>query len=90
MLWPLIAGLALFAIIACAVRGPRLLQVLGVAALLGVAGWFFHGTSAEGLPGEPIGFYSSLRHLAPALAVGQRLRLQMSALRAVANRLQAT
>ena len=70
MLWPLIAGLALFAIIACAVRGPRLLQVLGVAALLGVAGWFFHGTSAEGLPGEPIGFYSSLRHLAPALAVG--------------------
>ncbi len=70
VLWPLIAGLALFVIGACILRGPRLLRVLGVAALLGVAGWFFHGTSAEGPPGEPIGFFSSLRHLAPVLAVG--------------------
>ncbi len=70
VLWPLLACLASFAILACALRGNRLLRVLAVAALLGVAGWFLHGTSAEGPPGEPIGFFSSLRHVAPSLAVG--------------------
>ncbi len=71
--WPLIAGLALFAIGACLARGSWLLRIIGLAALLGVAGWFFHGTSAEGPPGEPIGFYSSLRHVSPVLAVGLAL-----------------
>jgi hypothetical protein len=71
--WPLVAGLALFAIGACLVRGSWLLRILGLAALLGVAGWFFHGTSAEGPPGQPIGFYSSLRHVAPMIAVGLAL-----------------
>ena len=57
-----------------ALRGPpHCFRVLAVAALLGVAGWFFHGTSAEGPPGEPIGFFSSLRHVAPSLAVGLAL-----------------
>jgi hypothetical protein len=73
VLWPLLAGLALFVILAFALRGPGLFRVLGIAALLGVAGWFLHGTSAEGPPGEPIGFFSSLRHVAPALVVGLAL-----------------
>ena len=73
VLWPLLLALAAYGIVAFALRGPPIFRVIAFAALLGVAGWFFHGTSAEGPAGEPIGFFSSLRHVAPSLVVGLAL-----------------
>ena len=73
VLWPLLLALAAYGIVAFALRGPPIFRVIAFAALLGVAGWLFHGTSAEGPAGDPIGFFSSLRHVAPSLVVGLAL-----------------
>ncbi|MFN8161673.1 MAG: hypothetical protein U0R52_11595 [Solirubrobacterales bacterium] len=87
VLWPLLVALAVFVTVACLARGPGLLRVLAVAVVLGAAGWLFHGTSAEGPPGEPIGFLSSLRHVAPVVALALALAPLSPGLRSARGRL---
>jgi hypothetical protein len=72
-LWPLVLLLAAAAIAICLVRGRVDLKLLAFAATAGVIAYLLDGTSAEGQPGSPDGFESSLRHLAPALILGLAL-----------------
>jgi hypothetical protein len=69
-LWPLALAAAGLAVIVCVWRGSWPLRVVALAAAAGFVAYLFDGTSAEGLPGAPVGFASSLRHLAPALCLG--------------------
>jgi hypothetical protein len=66
-LWPLLLALALAAVLFCVLRSRPALRLAGLAAAAGVAAYLMDGTSAEGPPGMPNGFASSLRHLLPAL-----------------------
>ena len=70
-LWPLVLALA-FAGIALHLgrRSDAVLRAVAAAALAGVLAWLLLGTSAEGDPGAPVGFFSALRHLAPSIALG--------------------
>ena len=63
-------------------RRERILRVAAVAGLLGVLLYLIDGTSAEGPAGMPIGFVSSLRHIAPSLLIGLVLLPLMPVLRA--------
>ena len=69
--WVLLLGLAVFGLVACLWRGSdparRVAAVVGFALLLA---WAAAPTSASGPAGEPAGFVSGLRYLAPALGVG--------------------
>ncbi len=71
VLWPAIVALALAGLALCAGRraGPAMRACAAVGLLLAVA-WFVAPTSASGPGGEPLGFISGLRYLAPSLAVG--------------------
>jgi hypothetical protein len=73
VLWPLIGVLALAGLLLALARGNPVLRVIGLAGLSLVVVWLLQGASAEGPPGRPVGFSSSLRHLAPALAIGLSL-----------------
>jgi hypothetical protein len=73
VLWPLLLTVALAGLILSIARGSPVLKVIGLAGLSLVIVWLFQGSSAEGPPGRPVGFASSLRHLAPALAIGLAL-----------------
>jgi hypothetical protein len=66
-LWPLVLALAAAAAVFCVLRSRPALRLAGLAAAAGVAAYLMDGTSAEGPPGVPDGFASSLRHLLPAL-----------------------
>ena len=72
--WVLMLGLAVFGFVACLWRGTdparRVGAIVGLALLLA---WAAAPTSASGPAGEPAGFVSGLRYLAPALAVGLAL-----------------
>ncbi len=72
--WIVLAGLALVSFAFCFSRdsGParRAGAAVGVAL---VFAWLVAPTSASGPPGEPNGFVSGLRYLAPAIAVAMAL-----------------
>ena len=51
----------------------QLLRVIGLAGLAAVLAWLIAPTSASGPAGEPRGFESGLRYLAPALILGLAL-----------------
>lgn len=74
VLWPAIVTLALAGMLLCAGRrsGPTLRACATVGLVLAAA-WVVAPTSASGPDGEPLGFVSGLRYLAPALAVGLAL-----------------
>ena len=72
--WVLLAGLAVAGLVLGLWRGSE--RSVRAAALVGVAlllAWVVAPTSASGPEGEPSGFVSGLRYLAPALAVGVAL-----------------
>lgn len=66
-LWPLLLLAAVIAIVVCLARAESHLKLVAFAAAAGVVAYLLDGTSAEGAPGMPDGFASSLRHLLPAL-----------------------
>ena len=66
-LWPLVLLAAAGAIVLCLVKAKPHLKLIAFAAAAGVVAYLLDGTSAEGQPGTPDGFASSLRHLTPAL-----------------------
>ena len=66
-LWPLVLLAAAGAIVLCLVKAKPHLKLIAFAAAAGVIAYLLDGTSAEGQPGTPDGFASSLRHLTPAL-----------------------
>ena len=69
-LWPLLLALAAAVALICLLRAQPVLRLAGFAAAAAVASYLMDGTSAEGPPGMPNGFASSLRHLLPALFLG--------------------
>jgi hypothetical protein len=69
-LWPLALAAAAIAVLVCLIRAERSLKLIGFASAVGMAAYLLDGTSAEGPPGMPVGFASSLRHLLPALCLG--------------------
>ncbi|MEK6250546.1 MAG: hypothetical protein AABM43_01175 [Actinomycetota bacterium] len=68
-LWPLLLLAAVIAIVVCLARAQSHLKLVAFAAAAGVVAYLLDGTSAEGPPGMPEGFASSLRHLLPALCM---------------------
>ena len=73
-LWPLVAGLALLALIArLAPRRDPLLRVLGAVGLITAAAWLAGPASAAGPSGMPLSFESGLSARAPALILGLTL-----------------
>ena len=86
-LWPALGLLALAGLLLC--LGRRSEPVLRAGAAVGLvllATWLLASTSASGPEGEPRGFVSGLRYLAPALAVGMALLPLAPPLRAPARR----
>jgi hypothetical protein len=82
VLWPLVLALAVAGIaLHLGRRSDAMLRGIAATALTGVLAWFVLGTSAEGDPGAPVGFFSGLRHLAPSLALGLVLLPLVPALR---------
>ena len=72
--WALMLGLALAGIVLCLWRGSdRALRAGAAVGLALLLAWIAAPTSASGPAGEPEGFVSGLRYLAPALAVGLAL-----------------
>ncbi len=72
--WPVILILALLGVILS--FGPKLptgLRIGAVTVLAVMASWAFGPTSASGPSGDPAGFVSGLRYLAPGLALGLAL-----------------
>jgi len=73
-LWPLVIAAAVAgAMLAIARRGYPLLQLLGGAALFGLAAYLFTPLSAAGEPGAPVAFAINIRFAIPALLVGLAL-----------------
>lgn len=72
--WIVLAGLSIIALIYCLSRdsGPARRTGAAVGVALVVA-WLVAPTSASGPAGEPNGFVSGLRYLAPAIAVSMAL-----------------
>ncbi|MDQ2940262.1 MAG: hypothetical protein M3R23_07005 [Actinomycetota bacterium] len=68
-LWPLLLLAAVIAIVVCLARAESHLKLVACAATAGVVAYLLDGTSAEGAPGMPDGFASSLRHLMPGLCM---------------------
>jgi len=66
-LWPLVLLVVAGAIVLCLLKAKPDLKLIAFAAGAGVIAYLLDGTSAEGQPGTPDGFASSLRHLTPAL-----------------------
>lgn len=71
-LWPLLAALALLGLL-LSLRASPPLRIAGLAGLAAVIAWLIAPTSASGPLGEPRGFESGLRYLAPALVLGLAL-----------------
>jgi hypothetical protein len=86
-LWPALGLLALAGLVLSLGRRsePVLRACAGVGIVLLVS-WVLAPTSASGPEGEPRGFVSGLRYLAPALAVGMALLPLAPPLRAPARR----
>jgi hypothetical protein len=80
-LWPLVLGVAVLTVVVCLARASRPLKLVALAAAAGVLVYLLDGTSAEGPSGTPVGFASSLRHLAPALCLALVLAPLLPALR---------
>jgi hypothetical protein len=73
-LWPLVIGAsAAGAVLAIARRRHSLLQLLGGAALFGLAAYLVTPLSAAGEQGAPIAFAINIRFAIPALIVGLAL-----------------
>ncbi len=72
--WPLLLAVSAAGVVFALMRrsGPARRIAAAVAIAL-VLAWLFSPTSASGPPGEPNGFISGLRYLAPALAVSMAL-----------------
>jgi len=74
VLWPLVIGAAIVgAVLAIARRGDSLLQLLGGAALFGLAAYLITPLSAAGEQGAPIAFAINIRFAIPALVIGLAL-----------------
>ena len=74
VLWPLVVGAAIVgAVLAIARRGYSLLQLLGGAALFGLAAYLITPLSAAGEQGAPIAFAINIRFAIPALVIGLAL-----------------
>ena len=74
VLWPLVIGAAIVgAVLAIARRGYSLLQLLGGAALFGLAAYLITPLSAAGEQGAPIAFAINIRFAIPALVIGLAL-----------------
>lgn len=72
--WLVVLLLVLAGIGLCLARGSDRARRAGAVVGLGLfAAWLFAPTSASGYPGEPNGFFTGLRYLFPALAVGMAL-----------------
>jgi hypothetical protein len=69
-LWPLVLGVVVIAIAAALLRARPPLRLVAAAATAAALAYLVDGTSAEGPPGHPVGFASSLRHLLPAICLG--------------------
>jgi hypothetical protein len=73
-LWPLVLAAAVGgAVLAIGRREERLLQLLGAAALLGLAAYLVTPLSAAGEQGAPIAFSINIRFAIPALVIGLAL-----------------
>ena len=73
-LWPLVLAAAFGgAVLAIARSGERLLQLLGGAALFGLAAYLITPLSAAGEQGAPIAFAINIRFAIPALVIGLAL-----------------
>ncbi len=71
VLWPLVIGAAILGgVLAIARRGYSLLQLLGGAALFGLAAYLITPLSAAGEQGAPIAFAINIRFAIPALVIG--------------------
>lgn len=70
--WVLLAALVVAGLVICLRSGPARRAGAAVGLALALA-WLVAPTSASGPEGEPNGFVSGLRYLAPALAVGMAL-----------------
>jgi hypothetical protein len=74
VLWPLVLAAAIAgAVLAIARRGQPLLQLLGAAALFGLAAYLVTPLSAAGEQGAPIAFAINIRFAIPALVIGLAL-----------------
>jgi hypothetical protein len=74
VLWPIVVGVAIVgAVVAIARRGDSLLQLLGGAALFGLAAYLITPLSAAGEQGAPIAFAINIRFAIPALVIGLAL-----------------
>ncbi len=74
VLWPLIVALALAGCVLCAGRRSEpALRACAAVGLVLAASWLVAPTSASGPDGQPLGFVSGLRYLAPSLAIGLAL-----------------
>jgi len=72
--WPVLLVLALIGTVLGLRRGTPAAWKIGALATLAVTvSWAFGPTSAPGPAGEPVGFPSGLRYLAPGLAIGMAL-----------------
>lgn len=70
-LWPVLLLLVAAGLLVCLfARRERFLRAAAAAGLLGIPLYLIDGTSAEGPAGMPIGFISSLRHIAPSFLIG--------------------
>lgn len=68
-LWPVVLAAAGLAVVAALLRAAAPLKLIAAAAAAACLAYLIDGTSAEGQPGSPLGFASSLRHLLPALCL---------------------
>lgn len=72
--WPLLVALAAAGVVLSLWRGSDPARRVGAIVALALAlAWIAAPTSASGLTGEPAGFVSGLRYLAPALAIGMAM-----------------
>ena len=72
-LWPVLLALGAAGVVLCLVQRRDSLRLLGALILVTVAAWLVAPASAEGPEGSPVGFFSGLRYLAPALALSLAL-----------------
>jgi hypothetical protein len=72
ILWPVVPALAVAGVV-IALSGTRATQIAAIAAIATAVAWFLNPVSAAGPEGNPLGFESNLRYLAPALAIGLAL-----------------
>ncbi len=74
VLWPAILALGAIGAVLCLARGrPTAVRVAGFAAVAAALAYPLTPLTASGSEGEPVGFASNLRYLAPVLALSLAL-----------------